>query len=66
VPAAFLGKTREFGTIAAGQRADLLLVAGNPLENLETPKRPIGVTVRGRWVPRRKLDDLLRQLARNQ
>ena len=59
VPAAFLGKTKEFGTIAAGQRADLLLVAGNPLKNLETLKRPIGVMVRGRWVPRQKLDDLL-------
>src|SRR5262249_35771063 len=46
VPAAFLGKNREFGTIAVGQRADLLLVAGNPLENLGTLKRPIGVMVR--------------------
>ena len=66
VPAAFLGKTEEFGTIAAGHRADLLLVAGNPLENLETLKRPLGVMVRGRWVPRQKLDDLLRHLTGNQ
>ena len=66
VPAAFLGKTKEFGTIAVGQRADLLLVAGNPLENLETLKRPLGVMVRGRWVPRQKLDDLLRHLTGNQ
>ena len=64
VPAAFLGKTKEFGTIAVGQRADLLLVANNPLENLETLKRPMGVMVRGRWLPREKLDELLKPLAR--
>ncbi len=65
VPAAFLGKTKEFGTIAVGQRADLLLVAGNPLEDLEVLKRPSGVMVRGKWLPRQKLDDLLKSLARN-
>jgi hypothetical protein len=64
VPAAFLGKTREFGTIAMGQRADLLLVAGNPLEDLQTLKQPMGVMVRGRWLPREKLDELLKPLAR--
>jgi imidazolonepropionase-like amidohydrolase len=64
VPAAFLGKTKEFGTITVGQRADLLLVSSNPLENLETLKQPIGVMVRGRWLPREKLDELLKPLAR--
>jgi imidazolonepropionase-like amidohydrolase len=64
VPAAFLGKTKEFGTITAGQRADLLLVTGNPLVDLETLKQPIGVMVRGRWMPREKLDELLKPLAR--
>ena len=66
VPAAFLGKSKEFGTVAAGQRADLLLVAGNPLENLAVLKRPSGVMVRGRWLPRQKLDELLRPLASNE
>jgi hypothetical protein len=47
VPAAFLSKSGEFGTIAVGQRADMLLVAANPLENLEALKRPMGVIVRG-------------------
>ena len=66
VPAAFLGKTNEFGTIAVGKRADLLLVAVNPLENLDALKRPMGVMVRGRWVPREKLDELLKPLASNE
>src|SRR5262249_50376451 len=64
VPATFLGKTKEFGTIGVGQRADLVVVASNPLENLETLKRPISVMVRGRWLPREKLDELLKPLAR--
>jgi len=62
VPAAFLGNSKEFGKIAVGQRADLLLVAGNPLEDLETLKRPKGVMIRGRWLPREKLDELLKSL----
>ena len=66
VPAAFLGKTKEFGTIAAGQRADLLLAAGNPLENLAVLKRPSGVMVRGKWLPRERLDALLKPLAGNE
>jgi len=49
-----------------GQRADLLLVAGNPLENLAVLKRPNGVMVRGRWLPRQKLDELLKPLATNE
>ena len=63
VPATFLGETKEFGTITVGQRADLLLVAGNPLDNLEVLKRPMGVLVRGRWLPRQRLDELLTSLA---
>jgi hypothetical protein len=66
VPAAFLGKTKEFGRIVAGQRADLLLVASNPLENLAVLKRPIGVMVRGRWLPRQKLDELLHPLTNDE
>jgi len=65
-PAAFLGKSREFGTIAVGQRADLLLVSGNPLENVAVLKRPIGVMVQGRWLPRQRLEELLQLLARNE
>lgn len=66
VPAAFLGKSNEFGTIAVGHRADLLLVAGNPLESLETLKSPIGVMVRGRWLPRKTLGELVKPLAGNE
>jgi dolichol kinase len=66
VPATFLGKANEFGTITVGQRADLLLVAGNPLDDLDVLRRPLGVMVRGRWLPRQRLDELLESLAGNE
>lgn len=39
-----------FGTVAAGQWADLVLLDANPLENLDHLTRRSGVIVRGRWV----------------
>jgi predicted amidohydrolase len=50
-PAAFLRKEQEFGTVTAGQRADLLLVERNPLDDLTALKTPLGVMARGRWYP---------------
>ncbi|MGZ3424867.1 MAG: amidohydrolase family protein, partial [Polyangiales bacterium] len=46
--AEFLGKD-EFGTIAVGKRADLLLVDGNPLVDVRAADRIEGVMVHGRW-----------------
>ena len=61
-PALFLRKEKEFGTIAVGKRADLLLVESNPLEDLERLKSPLGVMVRGRWLPKERLEALLAAL----
>ncbi len=61
-PAIFLGREGEMGTIAAGQRADLLLVEGNPLLDLAHLRDPAGVIVAGRWVPREELKAMLRAL----
>ena len=63
IPAKFLGKDDEFGTIAPGKRADVLLVEGNPLEDLAFLEKPLGVMVRGIWLPREKLDQMLEPLA---
>lgn len=62
-PAVFLGRQDEFGTIAVGKRADLLLVDGNPLEDLRRLRQPLGVMVRGRWLTRERLQELLLALA---
>ncbi len=66
VPASFLGKEKEFGTIATGKRADLLLVEGNPLQDVTRLRRPIGVMTRGRWFTRAELQQRLSALAQEQ
>ncbi len=47
--AAFWGTPDEFGTITIGKRADLILVEGNPLENIANVGRRTGVMTRGQW-----------------
>ena len=63
VPATFLAQDEEFGTVAAGKRADLLLVAGNPLQDVGYLAQPVGVMARGRWFPRERLQQMLATLA---
>jgi len=66
-PGAFISQYRPgsepFGVIAADYRADLILAAGNPLEDLSTLKRPLGVMAHGRWYPRDTLQALTDQVA---
>jgi hypothetical protein len=54
------GATAEIrGVIEPGAVADLLLIDGNPLEDLRRLRRPAGVVLRGRWLPRSQLDSLV-------
>ncbi len=64
-PARFLGKEDEFGTIAVGKRADLLLVEENPLEDLKYLLKLKGVMLRGIWLPKDKLNQMLKELLIN-
>ncbi len=52
-----------FGRIAVGQRADLMLVEENPLEDVTRLAGPAGVMVRGRWLSREALDERLARIA---
>jgi cytosine/adenosine deaminase-related metal-dependent hydrolase len=60
--AAHFGAEEEFGTVAVGQRADLVLLEANPLDEVANWSRRAGVMVRGRWLDRaeiaKRLDDL--------
>lgn len=49
--ARFLAGEREFGSVAPGLRADLLLLDGNPLDDVRFVRRPRGVMLRGAWRP---------------
>jgi imidazolonepropionase-like amidohydrolase len=52
-----------FGTIGIGQRADLILVDANPLQNLSNMEKRSGVMVRGRWLPASEIDARLASIA---
>lgn len=53
-----------FGTVAAGNRADLVLLDANPLTDIRNLTRRSGVMVRGRWVSKTAIDAGLDELAR--
>jgi phosphoglycolate phosphatase-like HAD superfamily hydrolase len=56
--ARFLRQQDQWGTVEVGRRADLLLLAANPLDDLSAVRRPLGVVLRGRWLPAERLAEL--------
>jgi imidazolonepropionase-like amidohydrolase len=60
--AIFFGTLEQTGTVEIGKRADLVLVNGNPLEDIRNTVRPAGVMVGGRWLPRAELEARLTAL----
>lgn len=58
-----LGQEADFGVVAEGLRADLVLLEANPLDDLANLTERAGVMVRGRWVPRSEIDAGLAALA---
>jgi imidazolonepropionase-like amidohydrolase len=61
--ASVLGYGDVFGTIAPGKRADLLLLAANPLEDVRHVRQRIGVFASGRWWSEENLQGMLAELA---
>ena len=49
----------DFGTIEVGKRADLILVRGNPLEDVTNIQNVLGVMAAGRWYSRETLDEMI-------
>lgn len=58
--AAFLEMEDEFGRVAPGLRADLVLLDANPLEDVAHWARRAGVMVRGAWYDRAEIERRLR------
>lgn len=56
---AFLGRAADFGAIATGKVADIVLLDANPLEDIRATRAIHGVVVRGRHHDRAALDALL-------
>jgi imidazolonepropionase-like amidohydrolase len=57
--AAHLGTLDRAGTIEEGKRADLVLLDGNPLQDISQTSRIAGVMIGGRWLPKSEIDDRL-------
>lgn len=63
VPARFMGLEEHHGTVAAGRRADLILLDGNPLVDIGNVRRIRAVVFRGEVFGRDRLDSLLEAAA---
>jgi imidazolonepropionase-like amidohydrolase len=60
-PARYLGREATLGTIAAGKTADLVMLDGNPLQDIANVRRIRAVVTAGRFLDRAALDRLLAQ-----
>ena len=58
-PALFLEATELHGTVAAGKRADLVLLDANPLDDIRNTQKIRAVVVNGRYLDRASLDAML-------
>lgn len=63
IPAKFLKINDKIGTIAVGKIADLVLLDANPLKNIQNTKKISGVSVRGSWISKTKINHMLEELA---
>ncbi|HEX8686912.1 MAG TPA: amidohydrolase family protein [Pyrinomonadaceae bacterium] len=64
-PGEFLGGG-DFGTVAAGKRADLVLLDANPLADVNNASRIAGVVLRGRWLPAAELGKMIGEVGSRQ
>jgi len=64
--AAHIGVKGQTGTVVPGAKADLVLLKGNPLEDIGNVARQAGVMVAGRWLSEdeiaKRLDDIAASL----
>ncbi|MBL8265832.1 amidohydrolase family protein [Steroidobacter sp.] len=66
-PARYLQKEGDFGVLATGARADVLLLAANPLADIHNTRKIQGMMIQGRWWTQEQiqaeLDAVLREYA---
>ncbi|WP_247234090.1 amidohydrolase family protein [Telluribacter sp. SYSU D00476] len=61
--AQYLGRS-DMGTIAVGKEADLVLLEGNPLQDIGQTRRIEGVLLDSRWLPKDFIQNELKKLAK--
>ena len=58
-----LNAANEFGTVSIGKRADLILIEGNPFEDINQVSKQTGVMVRGHWHDQGEIQKKLAEIA---
>jgi hypothetical protein len=61
-PAKFYGKLNEYGSVAPGRVADLVLLSANPLDDIANTRAIEGVIADGRYFSRAQLNSLRNKL----
>ncbi|MFK7812514.1 MAG: amidohydrolase family protein [Maribacter sp.] len=64
-PAKYFGLEDTFGEIKEGLDADLVLLGANPLEDISALKEIVGVMLRGRWIPKKEIEEKLAIVAKH-
>ncbi|GJM28317.1 MAG: amidohydrolase [Cyclobacteriaceae bacterium] len=64
-PAIYFDQQHRTGMIKEGYQADLIMVDGNPLDDISNLDRREGVMIRGKWLSREYLDQRLAEIAGN-
>jgi len=59
--AEFLGVESRFGSVEVGKTANLVLLDANPLEDIHNTQKIRAVILRGKFLDRAQLDELLAQ-----
>ena len=62
-PAEYFDAADQFGTVAVGSRADLILLKANPADDIGSVRNRVGVMVNGRWIPADEIERRLREIA---
>lgn len=61
----FYKKSNEIGVIKQGANADLILLNGNPMQDISNTKKIEGVLIGNKWMNRATLDEVLKKLEKN-
>jgi imidazolonepropionase-like amidohydrolase len=64
-PAEFLQRAERSGAVEVGKDADLVLLDGNPIEDVTSLERIAGVVLDGRYLSKNDLDALKENVARS-
>ncbi len=63
-PARFLNRLSDFGSVEAGRIADLVILRGNPLDDIANTRAIAGVVADGRYRSQAEIEALRKQLER--